>query len=333
MSALRLSPLALALPVFLSAPVLAFDYTVERTVVPIMKPVFGQVQSRDTVAARARIGGTVTEVHVDEGDAVEAGDAIALVVDEKLALQLDAIEARKSALTAQLDNARTNLQRAEQLLTRGTIARTRVDELRTQVDVLNNQIVALEAEKAVVGQRAAEGGVIAPASGRVLSVPVTVGSVVLTGEPIARIAGGGYFLRLRLPERHAAGIAAGDTVLFEGRGKAGADDDGPVLSGKVVKVYPEITEGRVTADVDVEGLGDFFVGERTLVSIPVGTRQALIVPPQAVSTQHGGDYVTIRQDGSPIEVTVVPGETVTLEEGRFVEILTGLRPGDVVIVP
>ena len=84
---------ALAAILFLSGgvPAHAVDHAVELVAVPIMKPVFGQVQSRDTVAARARIGGTVARVNVDEGDAMEAGDVVALVADERPALQLDAI--------------------------------------------------------------------------------------------------------------------------------------------------------------------------------------------------------------------------------------------------
>ena len=44
---------------------------------------------------------------------------------------------------------------------------------------------------------------MAPGDGRVLTVPVTRGAVVLAGEPIATIGGGGFFLRLAIPERHA----------------------------------------------------------------------------------------------------------------------------------
>ena len=116
---------------------------------------------------------------------------------------------------------------------------------------------------------------MAPAPGRVLSVPVTKGSVVMPGETIARIAGGGYFLRLSLPERHAAHIKQGDSVLVGGRGIGACSYQrcSSCDGGKLVKVYPEIESGRVLADVEVDGLGDFFVGERTLVWIPVGQRQ------------------------------------------------------------
>ncbi len=83
-----------------------------------------------------------------------------------------------------------------------------------------NQVAAAEADRSVIEQRAREGQVLAPTDGRVLTVPVTPGAVVLAGEEIARIASGGYFLRLSLPERHAAEITEGATVESGERGRA-----------------------------------------------------------------------------------------------------------------
>jgi len=168
----------------------------------------------------------------------------------------------------------------------------------------------------------------------VLTVPVTEGSVILPGETIATIAGGGYFLRLALPERHAAAIVEGDTVLVGRRAltDAGNADQPPTSEGKLVKVYPEIDSGRVLADVEVGGLGDYFVGERTRVWIPVGRRSAILVPVEAVTSRHGVDYVRIVGDGGEIEVAVILGETFDEDGGRKVEVLTGLNEGDRVII-
>ena len=44
---------------------------------------------------------------------------------------------------------------------------------------------ARTAERAVIQQQLTEGQVLAPAAGRVLKVPVTVGSVVLPGDAVA----------------------------------------------------------------------------------------------------------------------------------------------------
>jgi RND family efflux transporter MFP subunit len=160
------------------------------------KAVFGQVETRNIVPARARIGGTIRSIAADEGSEVQEGQVIAVVVDDKLAIQREAADAQMKALQSQLDNAATDLARAEQLLKSGTAPQSRVDTARTQVEVYTNQIAAAESNRAVIEQQSREGEVLAPASGRVLSVPVTSGSVILAGEEIARVAAGGTYLRL-----------------------------------------------------------------------------------------------------------------------------------------
>ena len=57
-------------------------YTVAVSLVEDQKAVFATVESVDVVAARARIGGTVAELAVDEGSPVVAGQLIARVVDQ-----------------------------------------------------------------------------------------------------------------------------------------------------------------------------------------------------------------------------------------------------------
>jgi RND family efflux transporter MFP subunit len=316
------------------APAVAGEFIVHALPKIELKAVFGSVESRDMVQARARLGGTIVSLDAEEGSSVTANQVIAKVVDDKLALRMDAIDAQMKELDAQLLNATSELTRGKSLFASGTIAKSRLDTLQTQFDVVTNQISAAQSERAIVVQQGAEGEVLAPAPGRVLSVPVTKGSVVMPGETIATIAGGGYFLRLSLPERHAAQIKQGDNVFVGSRGLAGVQSslDG-ARKGKLVKVYPQIEGGRVTADVEVDGLGDFFVGERTLVWIPVDQRSVLGIPPAAVTTQSGIDYVILQSGAGPMDVAVTLGERYESPEGTRVEIISGLRDGDKVVTP
>ncbi|HEY9057770.1 MAG TPA: efflux RND transporter periplasmic adaptor subunit [Aurantimonas sp.] len=313
----------------------AAEFVVHARTIEETKAVFGQVESRDVVPARARIGGTLRQVSVDEGAQVEKGEEIALVVDDKIALQLDAADAQIRALQSQMANARSDLTRAEQLLKRGIAPQSRVDQARSQVDVLTNQITAAEADRAVIEQSSREGEVLAPASGRILTLPVTQGSVIMAGETVARVAGGGYFLRLSLPERHAASIVEGDTVKVGQRMVSRSANGHPpeLREGRLVQVYPEITEGKVQADVEVKGLGDYFVGERTLVWIPVGRRDAIAIPPEAVTTRHGVDYVRLAAEPNPLDVAVILGDRVVVDGSESVEVLSGLREGDRILLP
>ncbi|MCE2748330.1 MAG: efflux RND transporter periplasmic adaptor subunit [Rhodobacter sp.] len=289
------------------------------------KALFGQIESRFVVPARSRIGGTITALDVTEGDEVDAGQVIARIVDEKLNLQLAAAEARLAAARSQLDNARTELARSESLLERGSTTVQAVDRVRTSVTVARNAVTELDSGKAVIVQQMAEGDVKAPAAGRVLSIPTRLGEVVLPGEAVATIAAGQVFLRLAIPERHANGLSVGDRVAIGD----GADPRG----GRIEKVYPLIENGRVTVDVAVDGLSGAFIGQRVLVQVPVGTRQALAVPQAAIRRSAGLDLVAISTGGAARTVTVVPGPVVATPDGPMVEILSGLRAGDTVILP
>jgi RND family efflux transporter MFP subunit len=312
----------------------AAEFVVKTMTITEMKAVFGQVESRIVVQARARIGGSVREIRVSQGDQVKEGETIAVVVDDKLALQLNAADAKIEALNSQLENARIELERAQQLRTTGTGTQSRLDQARMQFEVATNLVAAAKAEKAVIAQNAREGDVLAPATGRVLTVPVTLGSVILPGEEIARIAPGPYYLRLSLPERHAAEIVQGADVLVGERGLAESSGEaGSAHPGRIVKVYPEITDGRVIADVEVAGIGDYFVNERTLVSIPVGKRAILAVPQQAIRTLHGVDYVQVATAAGTMDVAVILGETFDESGEKRVEVLTGLNDGDRIVLP
>jgi len=309
----------------------AEDFRVAPVTVTEWKAVYGEVQTVNIVPARARISGTVAEVLVTEGQEVRKGAVVASVTDEKLALQLRAADARVAALKAQLANAQTELERAQDLLRSGAAAQARVDAAKVQLDVLTNQLAAAMAEKAVVEQSALEGNVLSPADGRVLTVPITAGSVIVAGEPVARIASGKYYLRLSLPERHAAEISEGATVVLGARSEPNDPSQGKAREGRIAKVYPEIQNGRVIADVEIADLGSYFINERTLVSIPVGRRTILAVPPQAIRTIHGIDYVTLKTAQGTREVAVVPGERVEVDGKQMIEVLTGLSAEDEVV--
>lgn len=311
--------LPLALVLWPLHPALAADIELAPATVTDWKAVQATVQTRDRLPARARIGGTLTEVLVAEGDTVTAGQVLAAVVDEKMAIRLSVIDAQRETLAVQLANAETELRRGEDLLARGVSTAQRLDALRTQVEVLRGQIAAAAAERRVVEQQAAEGAVLAPAAGRVLDVPVATGAVVLPGEAVATIGTGGTFLRLAVPERHAATLTQGAEIAIEGI-------DG-TATGTLSRIFPLIENGRVAADVDVPGLPDRFVAARVLVRLPVGERQALLVPAAALVTRSGLDFVAVRAGDAVALRAVVPGQA----QGDMVEILSGLVAGDVVV--
>jgi multidrug efflux system membrane fusion protein len=304
-----------------AAPMAAGDLVVQPIETVETKALFGRVESRFVVPARSRIGGTLTILDVTEGSEAKAGQVIARITDPKLESQLAAADARIASAKSQLENAETELARNEELLAKGATTTQRVDQVRTTVEVARNAVAEAQAARQVTATLIEDGNVLAPADGRVLSVPVRLGAVVMPGEPVATITGGGVFLRLAIPERHALGLTVGAVVDVDGG------------AGAIEKVYPQIEQGRVIVDVAVDGLSDAFIGQRVLVRVPVAARQVLAVPDAAIEQRAGLDLVTIKTADGSVQVTVIPGAEVVGPDGPLREILTGLRAGDTVITP
>lgn len=298
---------------------------VEQRSIADEKSVFATVESISVVPARSRIGGTVAQLHVREGDAVTRGQAIAVVGDEKLVLQMKSLDAQIEALQAQADQTQIDFDRIEGLVERGTLPRTRLDEARTALNIALNNLRARTAERGVIQQQQTEGQVLAPQDGRVLKRLVAVGSVVLPGDPVVTVAQQHFKLRLRLPEEHARFLKAGDRIRLD------SNEFGEETAkwGVVDLIYPQIEEGRVIADATVEGLGEYFVGDRLRVWISGGARAVFIIPASFIETRVGIDYVRLRSGQASMEVPVQRGRempTPALPDG--LEILSGIRAGD-----
>ncbi|MGE3917836.1 MAG: efflux RND transporter periplasmic adaptor subunit [Hyphomicrobiaceae bacterium] len=306
-------------------------FTASEREVDDLKAVLATVRSKKVVEARVRTPGTVATLSVTEGAHVQPGQVLGLVTDPKIALRIKASDAQIVALESRLANARTELERTTELQKRGVAPQARLDQAKTAFDVATNDLSAARAERAVIERQAEEGQVLAPAQGRILRVPVTEGSVVMAGESIATIAANEYLLRLEVPERHARFMKTGDTVKV-GRRELGPERE--AVEGRIVQVYPEIQGGRVVADAEVGGLGDYFVGERTLVWISAGKRRTVVVPRELTFNRFGLDYVRLAAAGAPLDVVVQLGQPAGGEgPGPLVEVLAGVRPGDKLVKP
>lgn len=307
------------------AQVSADTAEVRLTSVGDRKAVIATVEPVHELFARSRIAGTISTIGIKEGDKVNAGDSIAVVVDEKLMLQMKAVEARIEAQEAEFEQARIDFDRASSLRKSGTISQATLDQARTRFNVAERNLRALRSDRQVIEQQSIEGAVLAPGAGRILDVLLQEGSVVMAGDNVARLATDNYILRMQLPERHARFLKTGDEILVGARGMASTENE-VTRTGKVVTVYPRIDQGRVIADVDVENLGDYFVGERTRVFVATGEREAMVLPDGFVYRRFGVSYAKLDS-----------GEEVVVQVGLAVdggiEILSGLRSGDVVVKP
>ena len=325
---MRLSvPVILALLVAPSA--FAADPFVVRTVeVTDRKAVVATVEPAHQLVARARIGGTIASLTIKEGDTVAAGAQIALVTDQKLALQMQALDSRIGSQQSRRDQAKVDFDRVAELLKRGVSTQTQLDQAKTNLDVADRTLAAMQADRSVIAQQASEGAVLP----RALAVSSP------SRFPSARLF---WPARRSRPSRKTNSSCAfscpsatrdscaPETTCSSARG-AWKTDRRDHARGQGPARLPRDSGGRVIADVEVQGLGDYFVGERTRVYVDTGKRQTLIVPSSYVYRRAGVNYVRLAGGD---EIVVQPGEPRQAGDAPGVEILAGLKDGDALVTP
>lgn len=279
-----------------------------------------EIATVDQAQVLARIPGILTTLAVREGDMVSKGDSIGRIVDSQLGYQAGAYGAQAAAAQAQAAQAQAELVRVRYLYQNGVYAKARLDQAEAAAAAANAQIRAARAQQDAVGAVAGQGAVIAPASGRVLRADVPAGSPVSPGMAIAVITAGPTIVRLEMPESLADKVHPGSRVTATGLG-----------TGRVIKLYPSITAGKITADVDMPGIDSHLIGRRVAAKVEIGTRKALLAPAAIVTNRFGIDYVTLLgKDGSATEV---PVQIAPSSEPGKVEILSGANVGDTLIAP
>jgi len=308
----------------------AGQLVVQRAAVPDYKTVSAVLTSRDVGDARARIGGTLSRLLVREGDQVRRGQVVAIISDQRLALEAQAGAAGVSAAEAAAERARADQRRFQVLFDRGFLSPARMDQINAETRAAEAQLRAARSQGGALSEANAQGRVLAPADGRVMRAPIPQGAVVMAGEVVIAIATGVRVLRLELPEAQAEFIREGQEIRI-----LDAADGGEVRTVRVRQVYPAIENGRVMADLDAQSLEGEFVGARVRVLIPAGEREAIVIPARYIQTRYGVDYVRlIRAGGATIDAPVQRGAAVPTQAAPDgVEILSGLEPGDVIAPP
>lgn len=123
----------------------AEEFTVSSRSIEDMKAVFGTVESVRQTVARIRIGGTITELGVDEGSEVEKEQAIARVDDPKLPLQLAALDSRINSARSLSDLAAIETRRISKLHQSGPASQEALDTAHTNLAVTRANLAAFQA--------------------------------------------------------------------------------------------------------------------------------------------------------------------------------------------
>jgi RND family efflux transporter MFP subunit len=318
--------------------------------VAVVRASIGTVESAleisGTLAAKTRVGikpklpGRLERVLVDVGDRVSEGQIVATIDRAEVDAQVDAgvaaigvAKASIDAAEAALANALTEHDRAKTLFEGGAIPRQRLDAADTahraaiaQRDLARANLAQAEASLRRTREVQRDATLRAPVSGYVVERNYDAGAI--PGEqPIVIVAD---LRQLRLE--------AGVSELEAGRLRNGLPatvsvqaKPGEVFKGQLAAIVPEVDERnrhfRIEVRVDNRDnslLAGMYATARLVVA---SAGNAVVVPREAVMSRDG-KRIVLKVDGE--RVTPIP-VTEGLNDGRQVQIVSGLTAGDQVI--
>jgi RND family efflux transporter MFP subunit len=299
----------------------------------------GTVAAKTISTVASRMMGTVKSVAVKEGDRVSAGQVLLAIDDSDVAQKVKA--AREGCKEAEkgLEAAGENrnlmavtYRRYRKLYDDKALSGQELDEIKTR-----QKVADIDFEKAAAAVAQARAGlkeaevyqgftrITSPVSGIVTEKKTDLGSMAVPGGPLFTVEDdSAYRVDVSADESLAGRIRPGmdAAVYIEALGRE--------VKGKITEVVPSIDPASRSFLIKIairgEGLRN---GMYAKVSISMGRKEALLVPKNAVveKGQLIGVY-TVDQNAVITYRLVKTGRT----HGDNVEILSGLNPGEKVVV-
>ncbi len=270
--------------------------------------------ARETATVVARSQGVVSEVLVEEGDRVAAGQLLARVDDERLRLEIRRIEAGVTRLGAEL-------ARSQSMLDRGMTSTEEHERLRFehQAEQAALNLAKLESEHSAI--RAPFDGVITlrhARRGQLLKVHAAAFEMANFDHLQARFD---------VPEAVAVKITAGAPVTLTLDALSGRS-----VAAHVARVSPEVDSatGTVAVTVDVDGKDEMLrpgMFVRTWMALDT-VADAMVIPRRALINERGRSLVFVVEDGQVYRREVHLG----IEQDESVEVLSGIDASAMVVI-
>lgn len=298
----------------------------QRTAVPVRLAANGNVAAWQEASIGAESNGLrLTDVRVNVGDVVKAGQVLAIFSAETVLA--DVAQVRASLLEAQANaaEAAANADRARALQATGALSQQQIQQFTTAEKTAQARVEAAQATLNAQQLRLKYTQVVAPDSGVISARTATVGAVVGAGTELFRMVRKGRLeWRAEVTSTELRRIAPGAKVSVTAA-------SGTTAEGTVRMVAPTVDPQTRNAlvYVDLPANADFRAGMFARGEFALGNSDALTVPQEALVVRDGFSYVfVVGADQRVQQRKVQAGRRVA----DRVEVLTGLDANALVAV-
>jgi membrane fusion protein (multidrug efflux system) len=270
--------------------------------------------AENDVLVLAEAEGRVAELMVEEGDWVESSEVLASLVrdDEEIALT-------KAQL--RLTNAGIEYERAGRLVKEELLSQEEYDKAEMEKELAQQELQEADL-------RLSRTYIRAPFRGRITERRMTLGQHIRPGDELFAVTDFDPLVaRIYVPEKDVLSIAEGRDVRITLRA-----DDSVGFRGRIRQISPVVDTATGTVKVTIEAHRpppQVRPGSFVTVDIIRETHaEAVLLPREAVIRELQKTYVFVTEGETAEKRNIALG----LEEGKQVEVLSGITVGEQVIV-
>lgn len=302
----------------------------------------GDIGPAEQVSVRPEVNGKIDKLPVDIGDVVKRGDLLFSLEDYDLQTERQSQEREIERARLQLDQAKRNYDRAQQLFEEKLISQELFEDTKTQFDLAKNALERSEKSLDIVKDKLRKTQIRAPFDCTVLTRPVSVGQAVAgsggfsSGTEVLTIANlNEMIINAHINQADVSRLTVGQEVSAQVEAVPGLK-----VLGTVERVAPQATfrnniKGFAVRIIIKEPDRRIRPGMTANIEIPVSSADnVLAVPLAAVFTEQNPDtqqmerYAYVKKDGALERRTVQIG----ISDFFFAEVQKGLSSGEVVML-
>ncbi len=295
----------------------------------IIKPKVGA-----EVKVGARITGKVEHLYANIGDRVKKGQVLVRLEQDDLKARVDQAEAAYEEAAAAFDKAKIDLERDKPLAEKGYVTQQSMDVLQNTYDMTKARLLKAKADLDYAKAQLSYATITAPIGGTIASVTTQQGETVAAGlnAPtfITIIDLDKLEVNAYVDETDIGKIGVGQEAFFTVDTFADRD-----FKGKVTAIYPRaVLQENVVNYITLISIdnseGKLKPDMTANVTVTLKKKTGVLtVPVAAITRESGRKYVMLQgKDGKAIRREVKTG----WKEGAYIEITSGLKEGDMVLV-
>lgn len=317
----------------------------------------GYVVARRVATIASRITGQISEVLIEEGQSVAAGDVLARLDDAPARVDLALVEGRLDTARRNEAEVRVRHEEAQRTLARTRSLREESLVSQAQLDAAEADVAALAARLAVVQSEARTAGNALAVARRniedtVIRAPfagVVVSKNAQPGETISPISAGGGFTRTGIAtivDMDSLEVEVDVNEAFINRVRTGQRVDAVLdaypdwrIPSSVIGIVPTADRQKATVRVRIAfdaldarilpemGVQVWFM-EPALERADNAPVVGAVWVPQAALRSEGGNHIFVVRDGRAERRAVRVGQRRSSE----IEVTAGVSAGDLVVV-